>query len=50
MLMIENYRGGLLWRLMRSCPYIVTGLRRAGFDGGWLIYVRVTPVFKTGMG
>ena len=34
--MIENYRSGLIWRLMRSCPYIVTGLRRAGFTGGWL--------------
>ena len=35
-LMIENYRSGLIWRLMRSCPYIVDGLRRAGFMGGWL--------------
>lgn len=35
-LMIENYRTGLLWQLMRKCPYIATGLRRAGFDGGWL--------------
>ena len=35
-LMIENYRSGLLWRLMRQCPYIVKGLRRAGFRGGWL--------------
>lgn len=35
-LMIENYRSGLLWRLMRQCPYLVTGLRRAGFWGGWL--------------
>lgn len=34
--MIENYRTGLLWRLMRDCPYIVTGLQRAGFTGGWL--------------
>jgi len=34
--MIENHRTGLLWRLMRGCPYIVTGLRRAGFTGGWL--------------
>jgi hypothetical protein len=34
--MIENYRTGLLWRLMRNCPYVVTGLRRAGFTGGWL--------------
>jgi hypothetical protein len=35
-LMIENYRSGLLWRLMRRCPYIVRGLRRANFRGGWL--------------
>jgi hypothetical protein len=35
-LMIENYRSGFLWRLMRGCPYIVDGLRRAGFAGGWL--------------
>ncbi len=35
-LMVENYRSGLLWQLMRECPYIVEGLRRAGFTGGWL--------------
>jgi hypothetical protein len=35
-LMIENHRSGFLWRLMRDCPAIVTGLRRAGFSGGWL--------------
>src|SRR5687767_3398337 len=35
-LMIENYRSGLVWRLMRNCPPIVTGLHRAGFTGGWL--------------
>ena len=35
-LMVENYRSGLLWRLMRACPYIAGGLRRAGFTGGWL--------------
>lgn len=35
-LMIENYRSGLLWRLMRECPAVVTGLRRAGFRKGWL--------------
>lgn len=34
--MIENYRTGLLWRLMRGCPYVVEGLRRAGFTGAWL--------------
>jgi hypothetical protein len=35
-LMIENYRTGLLWRLTQRSPYIVSGLRRAGFEGGWL--------------
>jgi hypothetical protein len=35
-MMIENYRSGLIWRMMRRCPYIVDGLRRAGFSGGWL--------------
>jgi hypothetical protein len=35
-LMIENYRSGLIWRLMRTCAPIVRGLRRAGFAGGWL--------------
>jgi hypothetical protein len=35
-LMIENYHSGVLWDLMRTCPVIVTGLRRAGFRNGWL--------------
>jgi hypothetical protein len=35
-LMIENYRTGLIWNLMRRCPPVVNGLRRAGFAGGWL--------------
>lgn len=39
-LMIENYRSGLLWRLMRACPYVVRGLQRAGFAGGWLLDLR----------
>jgi hypothetical protein len=35
-LAVENYRTGLIWNIMRRCPYVVTGLRRAGFSGGWL--------------
>jgi hypothetical protein len=35
-LMIENYRSGLIWKLMRGCSYLVKGLRRAGFTNGWL--------------
>lgn len=34
--MIENYRSGLIWRLMRGNPYLQRGLERAGFSGGWL--------------
>ena len=36
LMMIENHRSQLIWRLMRNCPYIGAGLRRAGFRGGWL--------------
>jgi hypothetical protein len=36
LMMIENYRTGLIWKLMRDCSPIRTGLRRAGFRGGWL--------------
>jgi len=34
--MIENYRTGLVWRTMKKNPYVVAGLKRAGFTGGWL--------------
>lgn len=36
LMMIENHRTGWLWQLMRSCPYIRSGLQHAGFRGGWL--------------
>lgn len=35
-LMIENHRSGLPWRLGRANPFVRAGLRRAGFKGGWL--------------
>lgn len=35
-LMIENHRSGLVWEEMRENTYIVRGLCRAGFTGGWL--------------
>ena len=34
--MVENHRSGLVWKVMRKNPHIVRGLRRAGFEGGWL--------------
>ena len=35
--MIENYNTGLIWKIMKQCPYIIAGLNKAGFTGGWLI-------------
>lgn len=35
-LMIENYRSGLIWEVMKRNPHVVRGLQRAGFSGGWL--------------
>lgn len=35
-LMLENYRSDLIWKLLRRSPHIRRGLERAGFDGGWL--------------
>jgi hypothetical protein len=35
-IMIENLRNGFVWEVMKKNPYIVRGLQRAGFSGGWL--------------
>ena len=34
--MIENWRTGFVWRLMRGNADVVRGLCRAGFTGGWI--------------
>ena len=34
--MIENYRSGLVWETMKKNPYIIAGLCKAGFQGGWI--------------
>lgn len=39
-LMLENWRTGLVWRTMKKNPFIQQGLRQAGFRGGWLDQVR----------
>jgi hypothetical protein len=36
LLMVENYRSGFVWDLMKRNPYVANGLRKAGFTGGWL--------------
>lgn len=33
---LANYRNGFVWNLMKKNPYIVAGLKKAGFTGGWL--------------
>ena len=43
-LMIENHFSGMLWQLMRGCSWIVDGLRRAGFEGGWLEQARPATI------
>jgi hypothetical protein len=35
-MMIENHRTGLIWEIVRHSRYVRDGLKRAGFEGGWL--------------
>jgi hypothetical protein len=35
-MMIDNFQNGLLWKIMKTSPYIIAGLKAAGFTGGWL--------------
>lgn len=35
-LQIQNYETELIWRTMKKNKYIVNGLKKAGFKGGWL--------------
>ncbi|MBI1344335.1 MAG: beta-glucosidase [Terrimonas sp.] len=35
--MMENYRTGLLWKLFMSCPEIQEGLKKLGFESPYLI-------------
>lgn len=34
--MMENYRTGLLWKLFMSCPEVKTGLNKLGFESPWI--------------
>ncbi len=36
LIQIENYRTELIWSLMKKSPYLLAGLRKVGFEGGWL--------------
>lgn len=36
LIQLENYETGLIWNTLKKNTYIVNGLRKAGFTGGWL--------------
>ncbi len=36
LLMIENQKTGLIWEVMKKNPYIIEGLKKAGFKGGYM--------------
>lgn len=36
LIQMENHRSELIWEVMKKNPYIREGLRKAGFQGGWL--------------
>jgi hypothetical protein len=38
--MIENYRSGLLWKLFMSCPEVQGGLTKLGFKSPQLTYIK----------
>ncbi len=35
-IMIENFQSQLIWNLLKACPAVQKGLRKGGFEGGWL--------------
>ena len=42
LLMVENFRTGLIWETMKKSPYVIDGLNKAGFEGGWLADIQRT--------
>ncbi len=36
LIQLENYETGLVWEILKKNSYIISGLRKAGFTGGWL--------------
>ena len=36
LIQIANHQDGCIWDLVKQNPYVVRGLKRAGFTGGWL--------------
>ncbi len=36
LLQMQNYENELIWKIMKKNPYIINGLKKAGFEGGWI--------------
>ena len=36
LIQLENYQSGLIWNTLKKNKYIINGLVKAGFSGGWL--------------
>ena len=36
LLQMANHETGIIWKTMKKNPYIVSGLKKAGFKNGWL--------------
>ena len=36
LIMLENWDTQLIWNLMKKNHYIIAGLKKAGFRGGWI--------------
>ncbi|MBK8504835.1 MAG: Tat pathway signal protein [Saprospiraceae bacterium] len=36
LIQMQNYENNFIWDLMKKSPYIIDGLKKAGFKGGWL--------------
>lgn len=48
LLMIANHKDELIWNILKKNPYIVKGLKKAGFVGGWLDNSAVFETLSTG--
>jgi hypothetical protein len=40
LIQMENYQTSIIWNIMKKNKYIVSGLKKAGFKGGWLYQVQ----------
>lgn len=46
LIMLENHETELIWNLMKKNQYIINGLQKAGFKGGWLEEIIKTQNIK----